>query len=188
MISSPRLQAVSTILCTELVVPPTIRKACAAPYASAASSSASRMMDTGWHRLSSGFMLLTSTPTHCSPRNFVSSGLPRLSYVPAHQKVRLSCAESFPVLHGSEPCADPYGYASRSYPIPPFVIKKCCSLFCHHDIFHNKKQAAHLHNLFIFSISLSVLAESMFSVEISSAAEFRNTSLLVYSELLLLFH
>lgn len=115
MISSPRLQAVSTILCTELVVPPTIRKACAAPNASAASSSASRMTDTGWHRLSSGFMLLTSTPTHCSPRNFVSSGLPR----------------SFPVLHGSEPCADPYGYASRSYPIPPFVIKKCRSLFCH---------------------------------------------------------
>ena len=66
-------------------------------------------------RIISGFMLLTSTPTHCSPRNFVSSGLPR----------------SFPVLHGSEPCADPYGYASRSYPIPPSVIKKCRSLFCH---------------------------------------------------------
>lgn len=96
-------------------MPPTIRKACAAPNASAASSSASRMTDTGCHRLSSGFMLLTSTPTHCSPRNFVSSGLPR----------------SFPVLHGSERCADPYGYASRSYPIPPFVIKKCRSLFCH---------------------------------------------------------
>lgn len=159
----PRLQAVSTLLCTELVVPPTIRKACAAPNASAASSSASRMTDTGWHRLSSGFMLLTSTPTHCSPRNFVSSGLPR----------------SFPVLHGSEPCADPYGYASRSYPIPPSVIKKCRSLFCHRVNFlvYTKKQAAHLHNLFIFSISLSVLAESAFSPEMSFITESHNTSL-----------
>jgi hypothetical protein len=56
---------------------------------------------------------------------------PGLSYVPAHQKVRLSCAESFPVLHGSEPCADPYGYASRSYPIPPSVIKSIAVCFCH---------------------------------------------------------
>lgn len=148
MISSPRLQAVSTILCTELVVPPTIRKACAAPNASAASSSASRMTDTGWHRLSSGFMLLTSTPTHCSPRNFVSSGLPR----------------SFPVLHESEPCADPYGYASRSYPIPPSVIKKCRSLFCHRVNFlvYTKKQAAHLHNLFIFSVDFLSLQNQRF--------------------------
>ena len=76
MISSPRLQAVRTIVCTELVVPPTIKNACAAPKASAASSSASRITDTGWQRLSSGFILLTSTPTHFCPRNSVSSGLP----------------------------------------------------------------------------------------------------------------
>ena len=57
MISSPRLQAVRTIVCTELVVPPTIKNACAAPKASAASSSASRITDTGWQRLSSGFIL-----------------------------------------------------------------------------------------------------------------------------------
>ena len=76
MILSPRLQLDSTMLCTELVVPPTIRKALAAPKASAARISASRITDTGWHRLSSGFMLFTSTPTHFSPRNAVSSGLP----------------------------------------------------------------------------------------------------------------
>ena len=98
--------------------------------------------------MSSGFMLLTSTPTHCSPRNFVSSGLPR----------------SFPVLHGSEPCADPYGYASRSYPIPPSVIKKCRSLFCHRVNFlvYTKKQAAHLHNLFIFSVDFLSLQNQRF--------------------------
>ena len=86
MISSPRLQAVSTMLCTLLVVPPTIRKAWAAPKASAASSSASRMTDTGWQRLSSGFMLFTSTPTHCWPRKAVSSGLPRPRLWPGTSK------------------------------------------------------------------------------------------------------
>ena len=44
---------------------PTIRKACAAPNASAASSSASRITLVGWHRLSSGFIELTSTVMHC---------------------------------------------------------------------------------------------------------------------------
>ena len=64
------------MLCTARVVPPTIRKAWAAPKASAASFSASRMTETGWHRLSSGFMLFTSMPTHRSPRKAASSGLP----------------------------------------------------------------------------------------------------------------
>ena len=41
----------------------------------------------------------------------------------------------------------------------------------------HKKQAAHLHNLFIFSISLSVLAESAFSPEMSFITESHNTSL-----------
>ena len=86
MISSPRLQAVSTMLCTLLVVPPTIRKAWAAPKASAASSSASRITDTGWQRLSNGFMLFTSTPTHCWPRKAVSSGLPRPRLWPGTSK------------------------------------------------------------------------------------------------------
>ena len=86
MISSPRLQAVRTMLCTELVVPPTMRKAWAAPKASAASSSASWMTETGWQRLSRGFMLLTSTPTHCCPRNAVSSGLPRPCLWPGTSK------------------------------------------------------------------------------------------------------
>ena len=65
MISSPRLTTDRVIACTLLVVPPTIRKACAAPNASAASSSASRITLVGWHRLSSGFIELTSTVMHC---------------------------------------------------------------------------------------------------------------------------
>ena len=86
MILSPRLQTDSTMLCTELVVPPTIRKAWAAPKASAASSSASRMTEMGWHRLSRGFMLFTSMLTHCSPRKRVSSGLPRPRLCPGTSK------------------------------------------------------------------------------------------------------
>ena len=58
-------------------LPPTIRNACAAPNASAASCSASAMTDTGWQRLSSGFMELTSSRIQVSPKSFVSSGLPR---------------------------------------------------------------------------------------------------------------
>ena len=77
MILSPGLQAVSTMLWTLLVVPPTIRKAWAAPKASAASSSASLMTETGWHKLSSGFIELTSMPTQRSPSSSTSSGLPR---------------------------------------------------------------------------------------------------------------
>ena len=98
MISSPRLQTVSTMLCTELVVPPTIRKACAAPKASAASSSASRMTDTGWQRLSSGFMLFdvhTHAVEHCWPRKAVNSGSCCHSWAaalvgPAHRRGPLS--------------------------------------------------------------------------------------------------
>ena len=86
MISSPRLQTESTMVCTELVVPPTMRKASAAPKASAASFSASRITETGWHRLSSGFMLFTSTPTQRSPRNAVSSGFPRPLLCPGTSK------------------------------------------------------------------------------------------------------
>ena len=76
MILSPFLQTLSTMLCTEEVVPPTIRNACAAPKASAASSSASLITDTGWQRVSRAFMEFTSMPTHCFPKSFVSSGLP----------------------------------------------------------------------------------------------------------------
>ena len=47
MILSPRLHTDSTMVCTELVVPPTIKKAWAAPKASAASSSACRMTEMG---------------------------------------------------------------------------------------------------------------------------------------------
>jgi len=47
MILSPALQAESTMLCTDDVVPPTIKKAFSAPNASAASASASRMTETG---------------------------------------------------------------------------------------------------------------------------------------------
>ncbi len=86
MISSPRLQEARIMLCTELVVPPTIKNAWAAPKASAASFSASRMTDTGWQRLSKGFMLFTSTPIHCCPRNAVSSGLPRPRLWPGTSK------------------------------------------------------------------------------------------------------
>ena len=83
---SPRLQVDSTMDCTELVVPPTIKKAWAAPKASAASSSAWRITEMGWHRLSRGFMLLTSMLTHCWPRNSVSSGLPRPRLWPGTSK------------------------------------------------------------------------------------------------------
>ena len=86
MILSPRLQVASTMVCTELVVPPTIKKACAAPKASAASSSARRMTDTGWQRLSSGFMELTSMETHFSPKKAVISGLPRPCLWPGTSK------------------------------------------------------------------------------------------------------
>ena len=64
------------MLCTAEVVPLTMKNAFAAPNASAASSSASRITLTGWQRLSSGFMELTSTVMHFSPRNSVSSRLP----------------------------------------------------------------------------------------------------------------
>lgn len=47
LILSPRLQQDSTMLWTELVVPPTIKKAWAAPNASAANSSACRITETG---------------------------------------------------------------------------------------------------------------------------------------------
>ena len=76
MIFSPRFTTESTMLCTAEVVPPTMRKAWAAPNASAASSSACRITDTGWHRLSRGFMEFTSRLMHCSPRSFASSGFP----------------------------------------------------------------------------------------------------------------
>ena len=117
MISSPRLQALSTMLCTELVVPPTIKKAWAAPNASAASSSASRMTDTGWQRLSSGFMLFTSTPTHCSPRKAVSSGLPRPRLWPGTSNGTTRMRRNFPALHGSARGAGPDGCGihSRSF-------------------------------------------------------------------------
>lgn len=41
-----------------------------------ASSSASLITETGWQRLSSGFIELTSSPTHFSPRSCASSGFP----------------------------------------------------------------------------------------------------------------
>ena len=77
MILSPRCTAVSTIACTAEVVPPTMKKACAAWNASAASASASRMTETGWQRLSSIFIELTSTSRQAAPRKSRNSGLPR---------------------------------------------------------------------------------------------------------------
>jgi len=76
MILSPFLQVLMTIACTAEVVPFTIKNACSAPNAWAARSSASRITETGWQRLSSGFMEFTSTERHFSPRNAVSSGFP----------------------------------------------------------------------------------------------------------------
>ena len=86
MIFSPRLAEDRIMACTALVVPPTIKKAWAAPKASAASCSASRITDTGWHRLSSGFMEFTSMRTHCSPSRAASSGLPRPRLWPGTSK------------------------------------------------------------------------------------------------------
>ena len=76
MILSPLLQTDKIMLCTADVVPPIIKKACSAINASAASSSASLMTETGWHRLSKGFMEFTSSPTHFSPKSSTSSGFP----------------------------------------------------------------------------------------------------------------
>ena len=118
MISSPRLQAVSTMLCTELVVPPTIKKACAAPKASAASSSASRMTDTGWQRLSSGFMLLTSTPTHCCPKKAVSSGLPRPRLCPGTSKGTTRIWRNV----SSASCMGARRWSRRLRPVPAFIV------------------------------------------------------------------
>ena len=70
------ITAASTMLCTAEVVPPTIKNAWAAPNASAARRSASAITDTGWHRLSRGFMELTSICIHVSPSRAVSSGFP----------------------------------------------------------------------------------------------------------------
>ncbi len=86
IILSPRLHAVMTIACTAEVVPPTMKKAWAAPKASAASSSASLMTETGWHRLSSIFMEFTSTERHLSPKKSVSSLLPRPLLCPGTSK------------------------------------------------------------------------------------------------------
>ena len=86
MILSPALQTDRIMLCTADVVPPTIRNACAAPKASAASSSASLITETGWQRLSSGFIELTSSPTHFSPRSCASSGFPLPLFMSRHIK------------------------------------------------------------------------------------------------------
>ena len=86
MIFSPRFTTERIMLCTAEVVPPTIRKAWAAPNASAASSSASRITDTGWQRLSRGFMEFTSIPTHFSPISSRSSGLPLPRLCPGTSK------------------------------------------------------------------------------------------------------
>ena len=86
MILSPALQAERTMACTALVVPPTIKKAWAAPKASAVSRSAWAMTETGLQRLSRGFMLLTSSPTQRSPNSCVSSGLPRPRLWPGTSK------------------------------------------------------------------------------------------------------
>ena len=61
------------------------QKAWEAPNASAASFSASRMTDTGWHRLSRGFMLFTSTPT-LFPQEFCQFGFPRPRLWPGTSK------------------------------------------------------------------------------------------------------
>ena len=68
------------------VVPPTMRNAWSAPNASAASSSASLITETGWHRLSRGFMEFTSMLTHLSPRSCTSSGFPLPCLCPGTSK------------------------------------------------------------------------------------------------------
>ena len=67
MIFSPRPHVVQIIVWTADVVPFTMKKAWSAPNASAASACASRMTPTGWPRLSSGFMELTSSDMHRRP-------------------------------------------------------------------------------------------------------------------------
>ena len=91
IILSPALQTESTMPCTAEVVPPTIRNAWAAPKASAASSSASRITETGWQRLSRGFMEFTSSPTHRSPRSCTSSRFPLPLLCPGTSKGTTRC-------------------------------------------------------------------------------------------------
>ena len=86
IILSPLLQAYIIMLCTAEVVPPTMKKACAAPKASAAVSSASRMTDTGWQRLSSGFIEFTSASMHFCPKNSQSSAFPLPRLCPGTSK------------------------------------------------------------------------------------------------------
>ena len=84
IILSPALHTERTMLCTDDVVPPTIKNAWSAPNASAASSSASLITETGWHRLSNGFIEFRLT--HFSPSNSASSGLPRPLLCPGTSK------------------------------------------------------------------------------------------------------
>ena len=86
IILSPALQVASIIDCTEEVVPPIIKKAWAAPNASAASSSASLIIEMGCPRLSRDFIEFTSIPTHFSPNNSTSSGFPRPRLWPGTSK------------------------------------------------------------------------------------------------------
>ena len=86
MTFSPAFTEERIMLCTAEVVPPTIKKAFAAPKASAASFSASRMTETGWQRLSSGFIEFTSMLTHLSPKSRASSGFPRPRLCPGTSK------------------------------------------------------------------------------------------------------
>ncbi len=74
------------MLCTEEVVPPTIKNAWSAPKASAASSSASFITDMGWQRLSKGFMEFTSRLTHFSPKSSFNSGFPLPRLCPGTSK------------------------------------------------------------------------------------------------------
>jgi len=88
---SPRLHTLITIAWTPAVVPLTMKKAWAAPKARAASSPACLITETGWLRLSSGFIEFTSTDMHRFPRNSVSSGLPLPCLCPGTSKDTMRC-------------------------------------------------------------------------------------------------
>ena len=68
MIFSPRPHVAQIMVCTADVVPFTMKNALSAPNASAASSCAALMTETGWPRLSRDFIELTSSDMQSLPK------------------------------------------------------------------------------------------------------------------------
>ncbi len=86
MIFCPAWMEAKIIVCTAAVVPLTMKKALSAPNAFAASVCASFMTETGWARLSKGFMELTSNDINLAPKYSFSAGFMRPPLWPGTSK------------------------------------------------------------------------------------------------------